>query len=369
MTRQHVTLTVTLGLAALACSACTARLEAETLDELLDEGVKQGLPGVILLVDRPGTDNDFLGARGSADIDAGLALTPDARFRVASNTKTFVGLALAQLEVEGVLQLDDPVATWLGPEVLGNIENAQDVSVRQLLNHTSGIFEYLDNESFWDVVAADPPHAWTLDEALTYAHDQPATFAPGDGWSYSNTNYLLAGKVLEAATGQTWAEVVATRVLVPLGLEGSFIEGHGAPTGPIVHGYSFETGDAQDMFAVNTGYGLPDGGLVATAGDLSTYVRAIATRAAPLTDAFTLATSGLVTTGEGDSYGLGISRWPDIQGLEAWGHGGNIDGYLSEMFYFPAPDVTVVLLVNGSDGDVDAVFEAVQKRALELALE
>lgn len=363
MLARPMRLTLTLGLV-IACSACTPQFEAETLDELVVEGVEQGLPGVILLVDRPGTDRDFLAAKGWADRDAQLALSSDARFRVASNTKAFVGLALAQLDTEGVLELDDPVSMWLDPTLTQDIENAELVSVRQLLDHTSGIYDYLD-EAFEAAIEADPDHAWTTDEALGYARGEPASFEPGEGWEYSNTNYLLAGKVIEAATGQPWGEVVHARVLEPLGLDASFIEGSGTPTGPIVHGYG-EGG--RDMFAINTGYGLPDGGLVATAQDLATFVRAIATRAEPLAAASTLATSDLVDAGD-DRYGLGISYWPDLDGVEAWGHGGNLEGYQSEMFYFPAQDVTLVLLVNGSEGDLDDLFEALLDRAIELALE
>lgn len=368
MDHHHIKLGFVLGLAALSCSPDQTSIAAETLAELVDAGVEQGLPGVILLVDRPGTDDDFLAAAGFADRVAELALTSDARFRVASNTKSFVGLTLAQLEVEGVLQLEDPLSRWLAPELIARIENAESASIRQILSHTSGIYEYLDNDDFWAKVEQEPQHAWALDEALTYGYDQPAVFAPGESWGYSNTNYLLAGKVIEAATGRPWAEVVAARVLDPLGLDASFIEGSGTPTGPIVHGYSNEDGDYRDMVAINTGYGLPDGGLVTTAQDLAAYIRALATRAPPLSAASTLATSDLVAVESDERYGLGISFWADLQGAAAWGHGGNVEGYSSEMFYFPERDVTLVLLVNGSDGDLDAVFDAVLDRALELAL-
>lgn len=351
-----------------SCSPGQGSVAAQTLAELVEEGVSRGLPGVILLVDRPGEGDDFLAARGLADRAAGTELTDDARFRVASNTKSLVGLTLAQLAVEGVLQLEDPVSDWLAPELLARVENAESVDIRQLLNHTSGIYEYLDNEEFWTKVEQQPEHAWTLDEALTYAYDQPALFAPGESWAYSNTNYLLAGKVIEAATGQPWGEVVAARVLAPLGLDASFIEGSGAPTGPIVHGYSNDGGGYRDMLAINTGYGLPDGGLVSTAEDLALYVRAVATRAAPLGEASALATRDLVAAEGDERYGLGISYWADLQGSAAWGHGGNVEGYTSEMFYFPEQDVTLVLLANGSDGDLDAVFEVVLERAVELAL-
>lgn len=158
-------------------------------------------------------------------------------------------------------------------------------------------------------------------------------------------------------------------MLDPLGLDMSFVEGSGTPTGPIVHGYSNDEGGYTDMFAINTGYGMPDGGLISTAEDLASYIRAVATRAAPLSEASELAITDMVDTGDGDRYGLGISHWDDQHGFEAWGHGGNIKGYQSEMFYFPTREVTVVLLVNGSEGKFDALFEDVLDRAIELALE
>ncbi len=352
---------------AVSCGPAVA-LEASNHDELVDEAVALGLPGIILLVDRPGDEDDFLAARGEADRSAGAPMTPDARFRIASNSKSFVGLAAAQLELEGLVQLDAPAAQWLPEPVVSRIENADAATLRQLLNHTAGTFDYLENDDFWAEVDRDPARAWTLLDAIAFAYDEPAEFAPGDGWAYSNTNYMLAGLALEGATGQTWGEVVRGRVLEPLALEASFIEGQTPATGAIVHGYSAADGDLRDMFSVNTGYGLPDGGVVSTAEDLSRFLRALATRAEPLRAASTLATSELVDAGD-DRYGLGISRWPDIKGYEAWGHGGNLEGYASEMYYFPALETSIVVLVNGSDGELDATFDAVVDRALTLTLE
>lgn len=205
MTPQSTLLGIALVLVPHGCSTGKATLEAKTLDELVVEGFEQGLPGVILLVDRPGTGRDFLDAKGSADREAKLDLTPDARFRVASNTKSFVGLALAQLEIEGVLQLDDPVSKWLDAEVIAEIANAESATLRQLLNHSSGIYDYLDDD-FEAATEADPKHVWTIDETLAYAHGKAAAFPLGEGHEYSNTNCpgprssMLACSIRSAST-------------------------------------------------------------------------------------------------------------------------------------------------------------------------
>ncbi len=370
MTRWPLGLAIASAIAIAPSTACrpAVTLEATSHEALVDEAVALGLPGIILLVDRPGDEDDFLAARGEADRSAGAPMTTDARFRIASNSKSFVGLAAAQLELEGLLQLDAPAAQWLPETVVSRIENADTATLRQLLNHSAGAYDYLVNEDFWAEVDRDPARAWTLLDALEYAYDQPAEFAPGDGWAYSNTNYMLAGLALEGATGQSWGEVVQSRVIDPLELDASFVEGLTPATGEIVHGYSGAEGDLRDMFAVNTGYGLPDGGVVSTAEDLSRFLRALATRAEPLRAASTLATSELVDAGD-DRYGLGISRWPNLQGFEAWGHGGNLEGYASEMYYFPALETSLIVLVNGSDGELDAAFDAVVDRALTLTLD
>ena len=354
-----------VGLLAAACSACGSGLESETLPELLDEAIELELPGIIIVVDGPGTDADFQGAAGMADIAGRVPMTVDAGFRIASNSKAFVALALTSMEVDGLVDLDAPLSQLLEPADLQGIENAGDATLRQALQHTSGIVEYLENDDFWAAVDGRTT-PWELRETLAFARGLQGYFEPGDGWEYSNTNYLLAGLVIERFGGGDWGQVLRERVMDPLGMTNSFVENLEPARVPIVHGYSEGT---RDMFAIDTGYGLPDGGLVATGPELTRFIRAVGSGVLPegiSPEAVAALLDSTVVDEDGDDYGLGLAEFSTPCGRTI-GHGGGLDGYVSEMFYVPSRDIAVIVFVNASDGWVDDDFEAIVDRTLEIA--
>lgn len=356
-----------VGLAASGLlTACAPPLDAQTLPELLDAAIDQGLPGIVIAVDGPGSQHDFAGVAGFANLDRQVPMTLDAGFRIASNSKAFVGLALASMHVDGEIDLDRPLGELVDAADLAGIEHAEASTLRQALQHTSGIADYLDGDGFWGAVDRGRTAPWTIRDALAYARDEPASFTPGQGWAYSNTNYLLAGLAMEQASGASWARAIRQRVLDPLGMGQSFVEHGEPPRVDIVHGYSRAQ---HDMFDVDTGYGLPDGGIVATAPDLLRFIRAVSGGAeSPELDpeAVRLMTESDVGSMDGERYGLGIATLDTPCGPTV-GHGGNLEGYLSEMYHVPALDLSVVVFVNASDGWVDARFDAIAAQALTLA--
>jgi D-alanyl-D-alanine carboxypeptidase len=347
---------------------CAPGLDAGTLPDLLAEAIDRGLPGAVVVVDGPDEALRFAGAAGSADVDGGVAMTVDVGFRIASNSKAFVGLALASMHVDGLVDLDRPLGDAVAADDLRGVANADRATLRQALDHSSGVPDYLAADGFWDAVDAGRGDPWTIRDALAYARGLDASGAPGRGWDYSNTNYLLAGLALERAGGRSWAAEVRARVLDPLGMARSFVENGEEPRAPIAHGYSR---GVRDMFAVDTGYGLPDGGVVATAPELATFIRAVGGGPAPSqapTQAIARMLDGAVSSGEGERYGLGVAELETPCGRTV-AHGGNLEGYLSEMYYVPERDLAVIVFVNASDGWVDALFDAVATRALEIACE
>ena len=176
--------------------------ERRALAAALDQLVADGFPGAVAYgrVD----DRRWQVAAGVADRITGARARPDDRFRIASNTKAFVSTVLLQLVGEGRLTLDDPVERWLPGVVRGNGNDGSTITVRQLLNHTSGIWDPTGQRSFWapyldehDWDRVIPPRT-VIAAAMAHRPD----FAPGTSWGYSNTNYLLAGLVIEAVTGR-----------------------------------------------------------------------------------------------------------------------------------------------------------------------
>ncbi len=352
---------MTFALNSTACS--DAGFRAETPSELVDEGVERGLPGTLIGVDGPGIE--YAGAAGVADREADVELGSEDRFRIASNSKMFIGLVAAQLHVAGVLSLDETLGEYLAPELIARVANAETATVRQGLNHTSGIADYLDNEQFATDVLANPTRRLTDAQALAYAYDAEPLFSPGEGWGYSNTNYLLAALVIDAVTGEHHAVAIREGILDPLGMSATYYEFEESSDAPISHGYFAVDGGLQDTRSVNLGYGLGDGGLISNAADLLLFIRAPERRDARLgADALALVFDDLQDAGD-FQYGLGVVLL-ERRGLTLTTHGGEVPGYSSGVYYHDESDTALVTFTNGTGPDLDGTKVAFVERALDL---
>lgn len=354
-----------LAHALLITSACGGGLESETLPDLLNEAVELELPGIVIVARTGDGSLNFAGAAGWADVQGRVAMEPDTGFRIASNSKTFVGLALASLAQEGLVDLDVPMGQILPGDATRDIANAPEATLRQALQHTSGIMDYLDNDAFWRQVDEGRSQPWTMLETLEFARGERAYFSVGDGWGYSNTNYILAGLAIEVVTGESWGSVLRQRVMDPIGMNQSFVENEEPARIDIAHGY---VEGVEDVFNLDTGYGLPDGGVVATAPELAAFIRAVGGGPIPAglsAPAVSALLADAVSSEDGERYGLGLAQFPTACGRTI-GHGGALDGYLSEMYYVPERDLTLVVFVNADEGWVDDLFFEVVDRALEI---
>jgi D-alanyl-D-alanine carboxypeptidase len=159
-----------------------------------------------------------LAASGAVKSGGARAVAPSDRLPIGSATKSFVATVVMQLRDEGALSLDDSLASWLP-----DFPRAARIRVRHLLGHTSGVFDYTQDDGFADLVLAD--HRFTPEEMVAIAAAHDPLFEPGAGWSYSNTNYILLGRVIEAVTGHTAAAELRTRILEPLGMADTFLLG------------------------------------------------------------------------------------------------------------------------------------------------
>lgn len=334
---------------------------AGALQQALDDAVADGLPGVIVYAETP--DGVFAGASGVSNRATGARMTAQTPFRIASNSKLALGIAAAQLHADGTFDLDAPISRYLSGPVIDRIDNAPQATTRQLLTHTAGVYDYLGDDGFWAAVERDRDRVWTAEEALEYAWDVDALFALGTDYDYSNTGYLLAGLALDAVLGQHHAAHFRSRIFEPLGMTTAWYEHNDTPRGPFSHGYADLEGDAglEDLHAWDQGYGLADGGLIMSAPDMATLIKAVA---APSGSGSWLTSSARaellrgVDAGGGELYGLGVS----VDGGR-YGHGGNIPGYQSEMFSWPDEGVTLVVFANGTEGELDDVFAELVERA------
>ncbi|GAP47401.1 serine hydrolase domain-containing protein [Streptomyces azureus] len=273
---------------------------------------------------------------GTADIRTGRPVPDGGYFRIASNTKTFVAAVILQLVGERKVALEDTVEKWLPGVVRGNGNDGRKITVRQLLQHTSGIHDDYPGietaKKYYEVRFRPLTPEQLVERAMRHRPD----FRPGKGWSYSNVGYILLGMVIEKATGHTWHDQVRDRLLKPLGLRHTYHPGDSpAVRKPHARGYQ-RFGTKPNLVDV-TLYKDPNasGGLISTTADLNRFFRDLIAgkvlkpaqlremkRTVPLNDEFQVPYPAA-------RYGLGLMKTRLPCGGWSWGHGGDEIGYMS----------------------------------------
>lgn len=324
---------------------------------MLEDVRSEGAPGVIALVWN-GRDT-WRASIGSANLRPKRAISDGDRIRFASVTKTFVATVVLQLIDEGRLALDEPIERWL-PGVLAAGRSA---SVRQLLNHTSGISDFPDEATFARFLQNTrlfvPARA-----AVAIATAEPLQFRPGEGWQYTNTGYEVLGLLIERVTGELLAPVLSSRIFEPLQLRDTSFEPRPGRPRAVALGYALPGSDfvapgaaARDLTgSVNPG-AYASGAIVSTVDDIANFYRSLFSGRLlpPELLAEMLRT---VPTGGPNGQGLGIYRYPVPCGV-AWGHGGVFPGYVSAVLSSRDGKHLVVLAANGASGPLsDALFDS-----------
>jgi D-alanyl-D-alanine carboxypeptidase len=328
-----------------------------------------GVPGVeatIIFAD----GRSWRAHSGFQNYGARTAVQNTTPFPVASVTKTFIAALVVQLAQEGRFDLDDTLLAHLP----GARVDAR-VTIRELLDHTSGIYDFFSNSTIDDAILNCPSCAWTPARALSFVKKQ--LFAPGTGWSYSNTNYVLLGQLIEAVTGQSYASLLRTRFFEPLGLISTFVEGQEEAPYPIVHSYKFSTPyRSETPTALWDGTGVsPFRSLVTaagSAGDVASSARDLAIWARALYGGRVLGTDGSKAMLDFGGtmllrapvpYGLGVEQFT-IAGRIAYGHGGRLLGARSAIRYLPADGMSIAVVINTDRGDPAAILNALAGVAL-----
>ena len=369
--RRAVAALATIGMLAAGCGDSTDTIgssppteppagvalpPAEELQATLDAGVREhggkGFAFAVIMAD--GTR--WVGASGVSH--GTTEITPDMPFAAGSITKTWTAATILQLADEGVLDLEDTVADWLPafPNVDGSI------TIRQLLNHTSGIYNYTDHPDYWQSVVWDEPgRTWTPGETITAFQLEPY-FEPGAGWHYSNSGYALLRTIITEATGSDIATVYRARFFDPLGLEGTVVVPEEELPANTAHGWWDLDGDgAYDDFSATpfTAFASGIGGQVfATAEDLAEWTRALYHERSVLSpSSFDQMVDFQPVQMEEEpllaGYGLGSLRFARelVGGQEVWGHGGDAPGYAAGAFYLPEYGITMGVADNTERGD------------------
>jgi D-alanyl-D-alanine carboxypeptidase len=287
------------------------------------------LPGMIGMV-RDGNSAQYA-ASGYGDMFRRIPADPKAQVRVASNTKAFVATVLLQLEAEGRLSMNDTVDKWLPGLVATNGNDGRKITIRQLLNHTSGIPDYVNDLKVSGTYVADlnPHRRWDPRELVRIGTSRKSVGAPGTTFHYSNTNYILAGMIIQAATGRHPAAEVRSRLVEPLGLtDTTYPEADPKLYGNWLHGYF----TIRDISFSNVQVLGAAGAMVSTQEDLADFTRALASgRLLPPAQQRQLQQ---VVSAE-KPYGLGVMV-KKLRCGTAWTHNGAALGYFS--IWFTSPD-------------------------------
>lgn len=330
-----------------------ARRVQATLDSLVEAaGVPGATLGVVL------ADGRVLGfASGMADKARGEPMATGSVMLQGSVGKTYFGAVALQLVAEGLLELDAPIEGVFGEAPwLDRIPNGRQITLRQLMGHTSGLVRYETNPRFLEDLTAAPGRTFSPEERLSYLFDTRAPFQPGEGWDYSDTNYILVAMLIEAVTANTAYEEIRRRFLRPLGLNETVPTDTPRIRG-IVQGYAgagnpfggFEEMVADGVMRLNPQFEWGGGGYASTARDLARWTHHVQTGKAfdtSLLDDFRAGTPAPL--GPGASYGLGVIMMRLPAGL-AWGHSGYMPGYRTEAYHFPGLGMTLALQVNTTD--------------------
>lgn len=335
-------LVVLLG---LSCASCGTPSFSSTQIAQMEEIVKnamaaENIPGVIVGVWTP--EGVWVKSFGKADIEKGTSMSTADKVRIASNTKTVVATVVLQLAEEGKLSLDDKLS-----EYVPMVKDADKITVRQDLQMTSGTFSFTEDEQFGVEFTADPLMEITPEQEIEIANGHENYFPPGQGWHYSDTNYEIAGLIIEKVTGNKLEDEVRNRVIERLGLNKTEFPTTPEIAGQHSQGYVLQDGRLVDYTRVNPAIPWGGGAMVSDLYDVRTWVEALVSGSLLDKSMHEEQMKAVDMGGGAMKYGLGIAEF----GGGFWGHNGSIFGFNSIMMTNPELDATFVVFTNKSDNE------------------
>jgi D-alanyl-D-alanine carboxypeptidase len=338
------------------CCLLSLSASAQKTSHPLKAVLQQKIDSIRQAVDIPSLAFSCILPSGE-QITVASGMKPEQRMLAGSTGKTFFASLALQLVNEGRLSLDEKVAHYLGREAwYPEVQNAEHITVRMLMNHTTGIEEYYELGNFMETLIAHPDKRWTPEECISYTLGRPPLFAAGTGWGYADTNYLILGLVVQSITKKEAYKQIEEYFIKPNALGNTEpsvkrelrdlvtgVSGPGSPfniTGPVLR---------DNKMLINPQVEWAGGGYISNTTDLARWAR-IYYDAAWLSEAIRKEMRAGVTakTGKNHQYGLGVQIRPSALGT-SYGHGGWFPGYLTEMDYFPDKNLSVAIQLSTDD--------------------
>src|SRR5437867_3114804 len=329
----------------------------------------------------PNLPNDFLGALGWADVKRKIPMRPEHEFRIGSITKMFTGLTGAQLEREGLLKTDSVITNYLAKSITDRIANGDRITVKHLLQHRSGIYDFDDNPR-WILRYAvlDRRGGWPPTRHLKYVYNKPSRFPPGKRYEYSNSNFILLGLIIDQVTGHSHSIEIRKRFLDPLQLTNTYYELNEPARGERAHGY-----ERLPCFSLDTYDWTPitggSMGLVSTVSVLAAFVRDVGNRMrlkgsrALAFPAYAEVWDVVWQVADHKTTPLSVASafFDDVGTSVFFGHAGAVPGYLCFAWRDPKRGITIVWFGSstlGRDRNASGRFERILEQALfDLTLE
>ena len=348
---------IALGAVGGTASAAPSKGEAESLKSRALGLVEAGYPAALAAV-TDGKGESAGAAVGKGNLETGQAPPMDGEVRVGSNTKTFVAVVVMQMVQEGKVGLDEPIETYLPGLIRGEGIDGSTITVRQLLQHTSGLPDFDETLFGTTDVFQYRYHYVTPRDVLDSALSKPAQFEPGTQWKYTNTNYIVLGMLIERVSQRPVGEQIDQRIIKKLGLSHTYLPGNGEKKlhGPHPQSYHLNgEGKLEDMTDLDTSLAWAAGGMVSTPSELNTFFQAVLDGRLLTQSSIDEMRNGAVDAsshlGPGTVYGLGLIGTSLTCGGTAWGHHGGIAGY--ETHDGVGPDGTAVTVaVTAASADI-----------------
>ena len=336
-----------------------AALRVTDWQQVLEKTVQAcDAPGAVLLADTP--KGRFLSAYGLASTQDKTPMQPTDRFQIGSNTKSFTTLLALLLQEDGVWSLDDPLGKWL-PEQAAKIQNGDKITLRMLGQNHTGLPDYADavigaamegEGDTFDQISLEK--GYTPEELVDIGLQlREPSFAPGEGWEYSTTNFILLAMAIEAATGKSIDQLYQERIFDPLGMENSYLLNSVPEKGSFVNGYyTMKSGTVADVTNWNGSQGWSGGSIVSTVEDMAKYAAGLASGTVFKDPASLeqMTAFGDGSVGPFSGYGLGVGIWSQYP--FAWGHAGQTPGFQSLFALYPEQNTRVVFFVNSGSCNV-----------------
>lgn len=334
-------------------------LEQTQYQKIVDQHIEKDGPGVAVII----SQNDkvlFQGAQGMANIEHSIPLTIDSVFRLGSITKQFTTAAIMMLQEQGKLSIQDNIKMYVPDFPTGG----NKITIEHLMTHTSGIANYTNDR---DLFAKEIQVPITLDDMLKRFEAHPMVFKTGDEMRYSNTGYVLLGKIIEVASGQSYAEFIEQNIFKKLAMNSSRYGGDQIIPNR-ASGYETAHGEVVNASHIDMSWPHAAGSLLSTVGDLNIWNKAIRNGKLISEESYQQMIKPFKLndgTFSDYGYGFGISKLNKYDTIE---HGGGIPGFVTWAVYIPSEDLYVAALTNSGNGDPGVVARSLIAKLLDIDL-